>query len=66
MTVPMDCPLCGEDARLSLTNRTMHEDTVTVSCISCSCMLSRTGPRQSEATRRRVVEAWNTRVGAAQ
>jgi hypothetical protein len=64
MTVPMECPLCGGEARLGLTNRGGGRDTVTVYCVDCSCGISRTGPTQSEAAKREVVEAWNTRVGA--
>jgi len=64
MTVPIECPLCGGEARLGLTKRVPYKDTITAFCTSCGCALSRTGPTQSEATKRQVLEAWNTRVGA--
>ena len=61
----LPCPLCGGEARLGLTNRVEFKDTISAFCTKCSCSVSRTGPTQSEATKREVKDAWNSRTPPA-
>ena len=56
------CPFCGGIAKMGLTARVEWKDTVSVFCVHCSANVCRTGPVQSEATKRQVNEAWNLRT----
>jgi Lar family restriction alleviation protein len=60
----LPCPFCGGEARIGLTDRTKWGDTITAFCAPCSASVSETGCVQSEATKRKVTEAWNRRTPA--